>query len=228
MTGLPHSDEFRIRLRGVIVAACVACGWWLAGTVPVHAEDGYALWLRYPALSAPGDALQPEEDGRAALRDVQGDVVDEDPRSGLAVTIDIGDRYNTHPPNKQELGRRLARFARRVVYGERLPPSGPVPLSARREGDAVVVRFGDIEHGLVAYGLGPIGFELCGSAPASCRYADARIDGDRVLLRAGNAAIATRARPAWADSPVVTLFDRNGLPAGPFQIDIQQPERERR
>lgn len=228
MTGLPGNNGLRIRLRGVIVAACLACGWWLAGTVPVHAEDGYALWLRYPALSVPGHALQPEESSWAALRDVQREVVDEEPRSGLAVTSDIGDRYDIHLPSKQQLRRRLALVARRV-YGGRLPPSGRVPLSARREGNAVLVRFGHIEQGLVAHGgLGPIGAELSSPAPTSCFYADARIDGDRVLLRAGNAAIATRVRPAWADGPVVPLFERNGLPAGPFQIDIQQPERERR
>jgi sialate O-acetylesterase len=113
------------------------------------------------------------------------------------------------------------------VYGEQLPPSGPVALSAHREGDVVTVHFGDIERGLVAHGgLGPVGFELCGPTSASCRYADARIDGERVVLRGENAATATRVRHAWADSPIVTLYDGNGLPAGPFQIDIQPPDRE--
>ena len=192
----------------------------------VHFGD--ELPLLVVQLANYGDApLQPDESGWAGLREAQREVAGDDPRSGLAVTIDIGDRYDIHPPNKQELGRRLARVARRVVYGERLTPSGPVPLFAQREHDAVIVRFGDIEQGLVAHGgLGPIGFELCGPAPAGCRYADARIDGGRVLLRGENAATATRVRHAWADSPVVTLFDRNGLPAGPFQIDIQQPGRE--
>ena len=171
--------------------------------------------------------LQPGESGWAGLREAQREVAGEDPRSGLAVAIDIGDRYDIHPANKQELGRRLARVARRVVYGEQLPASGPVPLSAHREDGAVVVRFGDIEQGLVAYGgLGPTCFELCGPAPTDCHYAEARINGDRVLLRGRNTATATRVRHAWADSPVATLYDANGLPAGPFQIDIQQLDRE--
>jgi sialate O-acetylesterase len=188
---------------------------------------GADLPLLVVQLANYGDApLQPRESGWAALRDVQREVSVEDPRSGLAVSIDIGDRYDIHPPNKQELGRRLARVARHVVYDEDLPPSGPVALSARREGDAVAVRFGDIEQGLLAYGgLGPIGFELCGPASADCRYAVARIEGDQVLLRGENAATATRVRHAWADSPVVTLYDGNGLPAGPFQIDIQPTDR---
>src|SRR5690606_7077641 len=42
----------------------------------------------------------------------------EDARSGLAVAIDIGDRYDIHPANKQQVGKRLARAARKAVYGE--------------------------------------------------------------------------------------------------------------
>ncbi|RYE71644.1 MAG: alpha-glucuronidase, partial [Oxalobacteraceae bacterium] len=51
MIGLPRSKGLRTRLRGLIVAACLACSGLLAGTGTVHAEDGYALWLRYPPLS---------------------------------------------------------------------------------------------------------------------------------------------------------------------------------
>ncbi len=157
----------------------------------------------------------------AQLREAQRATVAQDAHSALAVAIDIGERGDIHPANKQELGRRLARAARHMVYGEAMPASGPVPLTARHEGDAVSVRFGQVEAGLVAYGgLGPVGFELCGATQASCRYASARIEGDRVLLRAEQAAQATRVRYGWADSPVVTLYDGNGLPAGPFELSI--------
>lgn len=164
---------------------------------------------------------RPGESEWAQLREVQRQVAGEDPRTGLAVAIDIGERYDIHPSNKQEVGRRLARAARRVAYGERLPASGPVPLSARREGEAVAVRFGDVDGGLVAYGAdGPVGFALCGAQAGSCRYAQAEIRGDTVLLRAP-VADPTRVRYGWADSPVVTLFDGAGLPAGPFEIPVQ-------
>ena len=175
-----------------------------------------------------GDApTHPAESGWAALREAQRLAVADDPRSGLAVAIDIGERSDIHPANKQELGRRLARAAQRVVYGEKLPPSGPAPLSARRlaeanGGNAVVVSFGDVTGKLVAYGYdGPIGFELCGGESDSCRYAVAEIRGHDVILRAP-VANATRVRYGWADSPVVTLFDGAGLPAGPFEIEIRQ------
>jgi len=165
---------------------------------------------------------KPGESNWARLRDVQREVAADDAHSGLAVTIDIGDRYDIHPANKQELGRRLARLARRVVYGARdLAPSGPLPMAAKRDTDAVVVSFGEVTDGLVAYGAdGPVGFELCGAQPGSCRYAIAEIRGDDVLLRAANAGDAARVRYGWADSPVVTLFDGAGLPAGPFELTI--------
>lgn len=164
----------------------------------------------------------PAESGWAQLREAQRQVVADDARSALAVTLDIGNPYDIHPPNKQELGRRLARVARQLVYGEAVPsPSGPIPLSVRHEGDAVAVRFGQLERGLVAHGAEEaIGFELCGAEAGSCRYARATIDGDTVTLHAPDAASATRVRYGWADSPVVTLFDGNGLPAGPFQLPI--------
>ena len=144
-----------------------------------------------------------------------------DEHAGLAVTIDIGDRYDLHPANKQELGRRLTRAARHVIYGEAIAPSGPVPLSARRAGNDVIVSFGDVERELVAYSAdGPIGFEVCGRARASCRFVSARLDGTRVHLP-GARPEATRVRFCWADAPVCTLFDRAGLPAGPFEMPIQ-------
>jgi len=138
------------------------------------------------------------------------------------VTIDIGDHYDVHPPNKQEVGRRLARAARHVIYGERsLPPSGPAPRSVARAGDAVVVTFEGTRGALVAQGADdPVGFELCGAQPGTCRYADAKVRGNTVTLRTPTVREAKRVRYCWADGPVCTLFDGANLPAGPFEISI--------
>ena len=165
---------------------------------------------------------KPVESRWAQLREAQRLAVKEDKHAGLTVAIDVGDRYDIHPANKQEVGRRLARAARHVLYGDAAPPSGPVPVNARREGGGVVVAFGDVTGRLITYSsAAPIGFELCGSAPNSCQYAAANIQTDRVLLSGENAAQATRVRYCWADSPVCTLFDEAQLPAGPFQIEVQ-------
>jgi sialate O-acetylesterase len=198
----------------------------------------------------------PEESGWAELREAQRAAVAKDPHAGLAVTIDIGDPHNLHPTNKQDVGRRLARAARHVIYGESIAPSGPVALSATRESGDIVVGFRDVDRTLVAYSHdSPIGFELCGDAPHSCRFAQVRIEGTKVVLEtaggasetaegaatsasaasrtaggaaanAGDAAktaggvAITRVRYCWADSPVCTLFDASGLPAGPFELRV--------
>jgi sialate O-acetylesterase len=109
-----------------------------------------------------------------------------------------------------------------VIYGEPMVPSGPVALRAIPVGVQIGVDFGDIERGLVAYSHdSPIGFELCGAAPGSCRFADARIEGTRVLLSIADGSAPSRVRYCWADSPVCTLFDASGLPAGPFELAIR-------
>lgn len=180
-----------------------------------------APWLIVQLPNYGQPRSKPAESDWAQLRAAQRTVAADDANSGLAVTIDIGDRYDIHPSNKQEVGRRLARVARHVVYGEKIAPSGPVPQAVRRAHDGIVVTFGDSTGDLVAVGAdGPIGFELCGTATGSCRYADARVWGNTVTLRASNASDATRVRYCWADAPVCTLFDGAGLPAGPFEMSL--------
>jgi sialate O-acetylesterase len=163
------------------------------------------------------------ESGWADLREAQRLAVNGDSHAGLAVTIDIGDRYDIHPTNKQELGRRLARAARKVVYGENIAPTGPAIVDARLQGETVTLRFKDVATELLAYSSNePIGFELCRPEKNSCRYAAATIQGDRVMLDAAGSPIPARVRYCWADSPVCTLFDRDHLPAGPFEIALQK------
>jgi sialate O-acetylesterase len=165
----------------------------------------------------------PVDSGWAQLRDAQRRAVAADGNAGLAVTIDIGNRDDIHPANKQDLGRRLARAARRVVYGEQLSASGAQPQSAAREGDDVVVTLGDFEGKLLVIGAAdPSGFELCGATQASCRFVRAQLrDGGKVALSDADARGATRVRFCWADSPLCNLYDSANLPVGPFEIAIK-------
>lgn len=167
-------------------------------------------------------STEPVESGWAKLREAQRLAVKEDANAGLAVTIDLGERTDVHPANKQEVARRVARAVRHVVYKDAAPPSGPIPVSARREGDSIAVEFTDVTGRLVAYSaVRPIGFETCGAAANSCEFAEATIQGQRVVLKSSNAGAATRVRYCWADSPVCTLYDTAPLPAGPFQVEVK-------
>jgi sialate O-acetylesterase len=167
--------------------------------------------------------VKPAESAWSDVREAQRRAVAADGHAGLAVTIDIGEAGDIHPTNKLEVGRRLARAARRVIYGEPVAPSGPVPLSARREPAGVVVTFGDVEQSLVSYSSDTvIGFELCGAGRDSCRFAAGTIDGTRVVLPVPASGRApARVRFCWGASPLCNLSDGSGLPAGPFEIPIK-------
>lgn len=197
-------------------------------------------WLNVQLAGFGTPPTAPADSGWAELREVQRRHAASDPRYGIAAAVDLGDRYDIHPPNKQELGRRLARLARHLVYAETsLAPSGPQPVRAWREDGHVRLQFGQVSGALLSHGAEhPIGFELCTAssdaaapqtglrldrAPLQCRYALAEVHGTRLHLRdlrAANAAQATHVRHAWADNPVITLFDSAGLPAQPFELPI--------
>jgi sialate O-acetylesterase len=161
---------------------------------------------------------QPVESLWSDVREAQRKTAEADANAALVVTFDIGDPKNLHPPNKQEIGRRLAIAARHQIYGESIAPSGPRVVAARREGNAVTVSFKDVTGGLTAYNGQPNAFELCDAK--ACRWAQASLAGDHVTLP--DAGGATRLRYCWGDSPVCTLSDASGLPAGPFELVIKR------
>lgn len=158
--------------------------------------------------------IQPGYSGWAEVREEQRKAADADANAALVTAIDLGDRTDVHPANKNELGRRLAMAA----MGTRLPR----PLSARRRGNDIEISFQSVNAVLVAWShSSPIGFELCGEAYNSCRYANAQIDGSTVTLAADNQPVS-RVRYGWADNPVVNLFDSRRLPVPGFELVVVQ------
>src|SRR6185312_11671996 len=126
-------------------------------------------------------AKAPGDSSWAELRAAQADTAAHDAHAGLAVTLDVGDRFDIHPTQKTVVGERLARAARAVAYGEKIAPGSPTAVSARRAGSDVVIAYKDTGGGLVTYSSDrAIGFEVC--AGKTCRYADARVNGDTVVL----------------------------------------------
>lgn len=159
---------------------------------------------------------QPVESLWSDVREAQRRAVEADPHAALVVTVDIGDPKLLHPTNKQELGRRLAIAARHLLYGEKLAPSGPRAIAARRQGNGVSVSFADVTGALSALSGKPAGFELCDDS--SCRWANVTVANDHVIVAQPGS--ATRIRYCWGDSPPCGLSDASGLPAGPFELSI--------
>lgn len=152
------------------------------------------------------------------LREAQADALSE-PATGMAVTIDIGDSVDIHPKNKQEVGRRLSLLALARTYGRRdVEDSGPVFERVELGEGRARVHFIHAA-GLRARGGGAVkGFTLAG-ADGIHRPADARIDGDSVVVTSAPVAEPKSVRYAWADDPVANLENGAGLPAAPFRTD---------
>lgn len=165
-------------------------------------------------------STKPGESNWARLREAQARTVRNDPRAGLAVTIDIGDRTDIHPPQKALVGERLARAARALAYGEAVAPGGPEAAGVTRAGEDLVVNFKNTGGGLRTYSAGhAIGFEAC--AGADCRYVLAVAQGDTVTLKGANVPGTTHVRYAWADAPYVNLYSADDLPAAPFELELR-------
>ncbi|WP_420479260.1 sialate O-acetylesterase [Brevundimonas sp. FT23028] len=159
---------------------------------------------------------EPHASSWAELRDVQRQVVEADPRAGIAVAIDIGDRYDIHPTNKREVGRRLSLEARRLA-GDTTVARSPSPVSAVREGDRIRIDFAHAGTGLVTLSADDaIGFEVC-DQDKTCRFTPGTVQGATVWLTAPQAAFV---RFCWADSPVCNLYGPDNLPAVPFELPV--------
>ncbi len=165
-------------------------------------------------------ATTPVESGWAELRQAQAESVAADAHAGLAVTLDVGDRFDIHPTQKAVVGERLARVARVVAYGHPGLRSGPEATAVVRQGSDLVVRYRNVTDGLHGYSANQvIGFETC--AGDTCTYAPAVPQGDSVVLTGANRPGVTRVRYAWADAPFVNLFDGVDLPAAPFVLPVR-------
>ncbi len=168
---------------------------------------------------------QPAESRWAALREAQDLAARNDPMTGLAVAIDIGEAGDIHPRNKQEVGRRLALEALRIAYGrEDLVSQGPVFSGMVRNGASLVLSFDSVGSGLVARGGDSLeGFAVAGS-DGRYVWAQARIEADRVVVASPEVEEPRSVRYAWANNPGANLYNREGLPAAPFRSDVEAAE----
>jgi sialate O-acetylesterase len=141
------------------------------------------------------------------------------PKTGMAVTTDIGDAHDIHPKNKQEVGRRLALAAEAIAYGRNVVYSGPMYQSMQVSGAAIRLKFDHLGGGLVAKGSAELkGFEIAGDdrkfVPAT-----AAVEGNEIVVRSAKVAHPAAVRYGWADYTDCNLFSKAGLPASPFRTD---------
>jgi sialate O-acetylesterase len=163
-------------------------------------------------------AAAPVESDWAELREAQLMTLDELRHTGMAVITDYGDKDDIHPPKKEPVGARLALAARAIAYGEDIVYSGPVFKRMRVRDGRAVLTFDHVGGGLVARDGDLKGFTIAGEDRAFV-WAEARIDGDQVIVSSPEVAKPVAVRLGWADYPVVNLYNEEGLPASPFRTD---------
>jgi hypothetical protein len=141
------------------------------------------------------------------------------PKTGMAITMDIGETADIHPKNKQDVGHRLAFWALGTVYGQKVASlSGPLPAGHAVKGGEVVCSFTHADEGLKAQGGDLKGFVIAG-ADQKWVPASAKIAGDTVVVSSPEVKAPVAVRYAWAANPECTLFNGAGLPASPFRTD---------
>ncbi len=180
-------------------------------------EEGYAPFLFVQLANYLDRKPDPGEDSWAELREAQLQALAL-PKTGMAVTIDIGEALDIHPKNKQEVGRRLALIAEKMAYGLKVVDSGPIFKSMKIDGKDVELNFDHIGSGLMAKGGTLRGFAVAG-ADKKFYWARARIAGNQVILRSDKVPHPVAVRYGWASNPDCNLYNKEGLPASPFRTD---------
>ncbi|TVQ69384.1 MAG: sialate O-acetylesterase, partial [Balneolaceae bacterium] len=165
---------------------------------------------------------RPEDSNWARLREAQLKTLLV-PETAMAVAIDIGEWNDVHPRNKWDIGDRLALAARHVAHGEDLVWSGPVYDGMAVTGDTVRLSFTHVGSGLKATGNdeGKVHHVAIAGEDRNFVWAEARIEGDELVVRSDHVPMPVAVRYAWADNPEsANLYNREGLPASPFRTDV--------
>jgi len=185
---------------------------WRSGEFPF-------LWVQLANFMAP-DAEPPAQSAWAILRDAQTATLAL-PKTGQAVIIDVGEEKDIHPRNKLDVGTRLALAARRVAYGQQVEHVGPTHRSHVVRGSAIAVEFDHVGGGLVSKAAnGSVGGFAIAGADRRFVWADARIEGNRVIVSSPQVSAPVAVRYAWGNNPVkASLYGMSGLPAVPFRTD---------
>jgi sialate O-acetylesterase len=143
--------------------------------------------------------------------------------TGMAVTLDIGSSRTIHPPNKQEVGRRLALSALAGTYGRKIIGSGPVYRSKKIVGDRIELSFGDAAGGLVlTQSERGNGFQIAGEDRVFMN-ADVALRGSRLIVSSPLVKSPVAVRYAFGNQSQGTLYNTGGLPASSFRTDDWAP-----
>ncbi|MEM9158923.1 MAG: sialate O-acetylesterase [Verrucomicrobiota bacterium] len=166
------------------------------------------------------EADQPADHDWAELREAQTMTLDALPNTGQAVLIDLGEGRDIHPRDKQNVAKRLSRWALAKDYGYDVDYQSPTYKSMEIKGSKIRLTFDHVGENLYTFDLRePIGFAIAGKDRKFVWAKGRLISDNQVEVWSDEVPNPVAVRYAWADNPVCNLFSDNGLPATPFRTD---------
>ena len=176
-------------------------------------------WVQLADFMA--EKTEPGDSTWAELREAQTMTMAKLPNTGEAVIIDLGEGRDIHPRNKQDVAKRLARWALARDYGlSNIAYHSPQFKSMEKQGNKIVLSFDHVGEGLYTFDTtNPVGFAVAGSDQKFV-WANANLFGrDKIEVSSEKVSEPTAVRYAWADNPVCNVYSKEGLPLTPFRTD---------
>lgn len=218
-----------LRVKGVI---------WYQGEANVQRPQQYRdlfsclieTWRRYfrnpdmPFYFVQIAPYEYEGANSAELREAQLQVMQRVPNTGMAVTLDVGERHVIHPARKEVVGQRLAYWALNRDYGHpAFGCRGPEFRSMEVVEGRARLKFDYAPNGLSFFGKEPSGFEIAGEDrvfhPAQARIVPAFWGNEGLEVWSDEVPEPVAVRYGYTNYVDGSLYNTEGLPASSFRTD---------
>jgi sialate O-acetylesterase len=188
---------------------------WGLGDFPFY-------WAQLADFKA--ESPEPGESNWAELREAQTMTMKALPNTGEAVIIDIGEGKDIHPKNKQDVAKRLARWALAETY--KIPGiacRSPLYKSMEKQGSKIVLSFDNVGAKATDWRPfdvpEPVGFTIAGEDRTFVAAKATILPDGRIEVWSEDVPAPVAVRYAWSDNPVCNMYSRAGLPLTPFRTD---------
>jgi sialate O-acetylesterase len=157
-----------------------------------------------------------------AFRQAQAEVLSL-PHTGMVVTTDLVDHVSDlHPTYKWEIGKRLALLALAHDYGKKIEYTGPVLKEVQAKGNSAELSFDHVGVGIVSNNNEPLTwFEIAGH-DGVYHPANATIAQGKIIVTSAAVSSPASVRFGWHEAAQPNFFNKDGLPAVPFNININK------
>ncbi len=184
---------------------------WQQGEFPFY-------WVQLADFKA--EKPEPADSDWAELREAQTMTMSKLPNTGEAVIIDIGEGKDIHPKNKQDVAKRLARWALADIYKLPIAYRSPLYKSMEKQAGKIIVTIDHAGAELRPFDVSELrGFAIAGE-DKKFYWAKAKIvGGNQIEVSSDAVKDPVAVRYGWADNPVCNVYSSDGLPLTPFRTD---------